>query len=289
MSLAALFYGVILTAKIKRVPWVAEWLLWIAAVVLVLVVAGLYWNHIAFFYVPLGACTFWYAVHQKRRLLAAVCGVAPIAIAFRTGNTLSLIASTLLGLVAGFWLFHSNKSLGRSATSRWTRLVFPIGFLLLLAVLFSTYSPAYETITSTNLTDRFVSKLFLDRGIFWRAAWARIIENPEVVSPAGRPLLVYSSIIGLQEYLSKVHVHNSYLEMLLQTGILGGVIFLILVIRFWLKLRSALLDSVIPIERVFAGAVLITVVVGATTGAYPFDYFVGPWVWLWAGIAIGLS
>ncbi len=289
MSLAALFYGMILTAKIKRVPWVAEWLLRIAAVVLVLVAAGLYWNHIAYFYVPLGACAFWYAVHQKRWLLAAVCGVAPIAIAFFTGDTLTLIASTLLGLVAGFWLFHSNKSLGRSATSRWTRLVFPISFLLLLAVLFSTYSPVYDTSTSTDLTDRFVSKLFLDRGIFWRAAWARVIENPEVVSPAGRPLLVYFPGSGLQDDLWKIHVHNSYLEMLRQTGILGGVIFLILVIRFWLKLRIALLDSVIPIERVFAGAALITVLVGATTDIYPFDFFVGPWVWLWAGIAIGLS
>lgn len=288
MSLVALFYGIILTAKIKRVPWVAGWLLRIAAVVLVLVVTGLYWNHIAFFYVPLAACAFWYAVRQKRLSLAVVCGAAPITIAYSTGDTFTLMASTLLGLVIGFWLFRSNKSVGRSVTSRWTRLVLPVSILLSLVVLFSTYLPAYDTSSETSLTDRFLFKLYTDRGVLWRAAWTKVIENPEVVSPAGGSLLIYSPM-RLQGYLWNVHVHNSYLEMLRQTGILGGVIFLILVIRFWLKLRSALLDSVIPIERVFAGAVLITVLVGATGGMYPFDFFVGPWVWLWAGIAIGLS
>jgi len=170
-----------------------------------------------------------------------------------------------------------------------------LSVLLLGAVAASTYLPALpsmpslSTLPSAGLVNRFLFKLFLDRGVLWRAAWTEVVQNHELLSPAGRPLTVYSPALASQDNQWTVHVHNSYLEMLRETGIVGGIVFLVLVARLWLRLARALLDRMPPLERVFAGAALITVLVGSTTGIFPFDFFAGPWVWSWAGIAVGLS
>jgi ABC-type amino acid transport system permease subunit len=290
MSLAALFYGAIMAEKIKSRVWVMNWLLGIAGLVLVLIAANLYWNHVGFFYVALGGCAFWYVVRRNHWVLVSIFGVAPFMIAFVTQDTLTLIASTVCGLLAGsfLFLFHPNKSIGRSVTSIWTMLAFPISVLLPLAVLISTSYPLYVLNRDASFGSRLMSKFFLDRGTLWRAAWDRETENPEVLSPAGGGLAVNNPTARVEDDLWKVHIHNSYLEMLRQTGILGGAIFLILVGWFWLKLRNALLAPIIPIGRAFAGASLVTILVGATTGLFPFDFHAGPWVWLWAGTAVGL-
>lgn len=292
MSLACLFYGMVVAAKVERAPWVAEWYLWIAIGVLALVESGTYWNHVVFFYITLGACAFWYAVRSRRWLLAVGCALAPFVALF-SEDALTFIAAAVVSLFAGYSWFYSRKRRTKKV-SRWKRMAIPtvvliVSVVLVGAVVFTSYSPDLQIIPTSSLAQRFLFKLYLDRGVLWRAAWSAMAANPELLSPAGRPLLINSPFFSLPDNLWTVHVHNSFLEMARETGIPGGIIFIAIVIRFWRKLRNALFDATVPWVRVFAGATLIAILLGSTTGIWPFDFFAGPWIWLWSGVAIGLT
>jgi hypothetical protein len=291
MALGCAFYGMILAPKIEKMPWVGQWLLRIGIGVLALAAVGLYWNHVVFFYLTLGACAFWYALRERRWFLVAGSLLSPLV---ALGAALTFMGSVILGLVAGHGWFSTRRR--RDKPSKWARVVIPavilLGSLALVgAVLFTSYSPdiAVGDIPSGNLVQYFLFKLYLDRGVLWRAAWQAMVDRPELLSPAGRPLVVISPFFGLDDNLWMVHVHNSFLELPRETGIPGGILFLVLVIRFWQKLRHALAGATIPVVRVFAGTALISILVGSTTGMWPYDFFAGPWIWLWTGIAIGHS
>lgn len=289
-SLAAYFYGYMLSSKLSLANSMLKSMLWIIAIVLALVASALYWNHIAFFYVALGATAFWNVQYRRRSLLAVLLGFAAIATLFGPGDTLTILFLVVGGLFAGFFLFNRNQILGRRVTALWTALVIPLSFVAIVLVLLAKPSPSlWYTTTESSLLERFQFKLYEDRGSLWRAAWERIVEYPEIVSPAGRSLEVDNPRVATGYLVWKVHVHNSYLEILRQTGILGGFIFIVLSMLLWWRLRNTLLQPVSALLRIFGAAALLTIAVGATTGIFPFDFFVGPWVWLWAGIVVGTA
>ncbi len=290
MALAAFFYGADLTPKMRNRFWVMDWLLWIAAVVLALIASGLYWNHIGFLYIALGSVAFWHGGYRNWLPLGLVLGTAAVAFGFVSRSSFTVLALLLTGLLAG-WLFRQKRdSWSRPIIVAWTRLVLPLTLVLAPAALLTgpqaEFSSKHE---GADLVGRLNEKVYSDRAILWRAAWNAIVENPKLVSPAGRALLVDHPITRSGDGYWRVHVHNSYLEILSQTGILGGIVFLALVVGFWWKLGSALLRTRAPIIRSFGAAALVTIPVGAATGIFPFDFQVGPWVWLWAGVTVGLS
>jgi O-antigen ligase len=287
MALATLFFGIIVAGKLKDKFWVVDWLLRIVVFVLLLMLLGLYWNHVGFLYIAIGACSLWLMIRQKRWLLAALCGLSSIHF---TNSTLTIIAIIALGLLSGFFLFSAKKCLHRSMFSAFTALILPFSLFLIVVVLFLPVVFPFNNVgTDTDLKNRIVFKLYKDRGPLWRAAWDTAIIDLSTVSPSGSSLSVDHPMTRSSGNLWNIHVHNSFLEMLRQTGFPGAVVFFIVFLRFWLKLRSALLQPLPPVVLAFGGAALITSAVGATTGLFPFDFHAGPWIWLWAGIAIGLS
>lgn len=288
MALATFFYGLAMAPKFVTRQWVMEWMLWIVGVVLLLLVSGLYWNHIAFFYIGVASFAFWHIKYRRRRLLAVALVVFCVLLVVGPRDTLTILAIVVGGLSAGFFLFHRDRAFARSFTIRWTNLVIPFSFaVIVVAILMTPSTMDWYISRDASVLERLQFKLSIDRGTLWRATWDKIVTNPQLISPAGTPLLVDHPITRYGDGYWRVHIHNSYLEMLRQTGILGGVIFVLLVILLWYRLRDSLFLPFSPTMRLYGGAALITIAIGALTGFFPFDFFAGPWVWLYAGLVAG--
>lgn len=289
MALGCLFYGLIIARAMENKLWVLTWLFRVALFVLLLMFASLYWSHIGFFYVALGATSVLLMVQQKRWLLAMLSST-PVLIVSRGGDTLTMLALILFGLLIGLFFLKSGIWLNRKIFSVGTALIFPLGLLMVVAVLFVPLAtPVGYVSRDADLLSRFIFKLYADRGPLWDAAWKLATSDFSLIIPSGSSLRVESSIINATKELWNIHIHNSFLEMLRQTGFLGAALFLVLFPILWFRLRTALLQP-LPLEiRVFGGAALVASAVGSITGIFPFDFSAGPWIWLFAGITIGFS
>ncbi len=293
MAIGAFFYGLLLFPALQSRLWIAQWLLRIVGIVLIFLASGLYWNHSAYFYVPLGGMIFWMARYRKRFLLSLLLGLATVAILlFSSADTLTILLLVLSSFAIGFLLFQKNQALRHLLMTIWTLLIFPFSLLLVVLALSGPPPPSgWNVNPEANFIERVQFKLYQDRGSLWRATWKLITTDPQLIAPAGRPLSFDHPITRSSEGYWYVHAHNAYLEMFRQTGIIGGIVFIWLVLALWWRSRNLLLkaSALPPLIRAFGWAAMLTIAMVAAIGIAPFDFFAGPWLWLWLGMVTGMA
>ncbi|MBN2788508.1 MAG: O-antigen ligase family protein [Paludibacteraceae bacterium] len=128
-----------------------------------------------------------------------------ISAALLTTSRTPLIAVAIVVLL---FLFRRNKSIGR----------------VFLKVVLLTFFAAIVVFMSGIVTDDFIARLLIvsDRATVYGHALAMIKASPLI----GHGAVLFDSSVGLEKFAS---FHNSYLDITVRHGVLGLLIFLILI------------------------------------------------------------
>ncbi|MFZ3091285.1 MAG: O-antigen ligase family protein [Nitrospirota bacterium] len=193
-------------------------------------------NDIAYVLLSLFPLCFFYIVHKEgflKRLLAIISIGASIILILLTGSRAGII-----GLITIFLLLLFTKL----EKVRW---LYKIAFLIALFILYFLYEDKinierYMTLTEIgsdyNITDEF------GRTQIWKRAYQLITENPLTGVGAN----CFPMALGyLREELFLLPrwqaAHNSYIQIITETGLIGFILFLSLIIfsiRTFLRVKN---------------------------------------------------
>jgi len=287
LAMNGMFYGAILWKKIVGRLWILDWLFRILALSLILYSIGIYWNHIIFYYVTAAGVLFWYCTSERRLAMALICAIAPVTAFFNVGDTLTLYMLYAMGLFVGYFT-KGKGTFGMSLVSKTWAIFLPILTVIPLVIVMLGYSPKFPTIGFEGadlLKTRVEDKLYRDRAILWKEAWESALESNSVIVAAGKPLNLNISELG--SFVQwEVHAHNVFIEMMYQAGYLALFLFILLGGVVWYRMRLALMSEISPLLRAYGTAAFITIGIGGAVGIFPYDFYAGPWVWLWIGMAL---
>ncbi len=136
-----------------------------------------------------------------------------------------------LGFVLGFGLFFLF-SYRQVSLKRWAALLATIIMAVLLATLSAKLNPLS---IDTSLLERFASlqdvdKAGHDRFVIWQPAWRLFLEHPLFGIGLGSYYLAIPPYLHLEDFSAQYYVHNDYLQIALETGLPGLLLFLSLYI-----------------------------------------------------------
>lgn len=142
---------------------------------------------------------------------------------------LTVIFSFILALI-----YFSNKF--QTNTKSFKLYSILMIFLFPIYTMFLTISQQLLPIARAMGSDRFVSKLFEDRGEIWLFTLEMVRNSPFFAVKAGRPVPVVNySILGKSDW--EAGSHNIFLEASRQLGMFSTLIISILLLHLFLKLR----------------------------------------------------
>jgi len=156
---------------------------------------------------------------------------------------LALLLLITLGLLAVQWLLgRRTQPLGWRSVLQWSLGGLLAGLLMLwVAVASNMVTPVYERFTDEMVVLDALAAGDLDavplnnlgsRVISWRAAAHWFLERPVLGwgSQGGKLVMQHTPWITDEPLLSFGHLHSSYIEMLIRYGLLGALIYLVLIV-----------------------------------------------------------
>lgn len=155
-------------------------------------------------------------------------------------------------------LFLISRNLFRSII-----LILFFLFLLLLILPYLDLSNYSIIDRFSVLTDNYqsgnINELGSNRGVIWKRAISQFVENP-----------IFGS--GIEEKISKYVAHNAFIEAFTSTGILGGILFIIIVLR---SLKNALYLIKIKSKASFISFLYISILITSLLSSSIFS----PQIW----------
>jgi hypothetical protein len=260
---------------------------------LILTYLNAFWSHLSFLFLGIGGAFSFYFYFSKG-CFGKLIGVILIFLTLNIGlsSTLTLFLISLLSCILSFLV--NIKKYGfkfQNIIKLFSILMIPLSliFTFIVAYLgfFLNMTFLVDASNQVTITDRVIFKTLIDRLPFWFAAFEQIITGPYFFVPSGRPLYISSVFYG-NDFEWVVGAHNSYLETLRNTGILiGVVIILIYLTAIWNNFK-VLKHSSSRILQSLAISVITVGLIGMTVGDFPVDMTVGFFLWSIAGVNYGL-
>lgn len=226
-----------------------------------------------------------YFMARRRFMEAAVCGIAATVAA--VGMTLTTAGEVVLALGCVALAAPRARALGRWLLRAGIFAAVVLSGVMIWAVVQLRDKTLLEVATrDEGVVAYAVFKLMGDRGPLWMAAVEQITDGPYFVVPAGRPLRPENFDYGGLVYTWEFGAHNSVLELLRNTGLLGGGAALVLIGIAILSAVRLLVETRDDALRGLAAGFLGVAIVGMTTGNYPV-YDEGFFVWAVGGMLAG--
>jgi len=193
-----------------------------------------------------------------------------ICIIFIFGNTFTLKFILIFSILL-VW-FHKEK---KSKTGDIFRL--RINPLLLLVYLFFPIYIVFLTVSQKIMpiaqaigSDRFLSKLFDDRGTIWLFTFNLIRKSNFFFVPAGRDIIIYDyGKIGEMEW--EAGAHNIFLEIARQNGTFVFLILFFLIAVFFREINKTLLFQNKLLLNLSIGFIAVYMVFGLTGNSLVYD------------------
>jgi O-antigen ligase len=242
--------------------------------------------YIVLLYTPLA---LFFLLHRERRRVAmigtAACGVLLFTSASRTVQVVSMLFATVWCL----FFLRGKMRVALIATG-----------LVGVSVLALTENPVRARFQNTigQIEDRQQDKYADDRLAFWAAHWEMFKERPVMGhgnSYTQEYLSPYYARIGLADFEKKYQAHNMFLQVLVNTGIVGALIWSTRLLMLFFA-ASKLLRRKLPGERSFGWAGLATVfavlLAGITQNAFQdsavrFHWAILEGLLLWKAVSQG--
>lgn len=143
-------------------------------------------------------------------------------------------------------------------------LFFPIYIVIL------TVSQKIMPIAQAIGSDRFLSKLFDDRGTLWLFSLDLIQKSNFFIVPAGRDIITYDyGIIGEKEW--GAGAHNIFLEIARQNGTFVFLIIFFLIAVFFREMNKTLLFQNKLLKNASIGFIAVYMVFGLTGNSLIYD------------------
>lgn len=137
-------------------------------------------------------------------------------------------------------------------------------------VVFLTISQKVMPVAQTFASERFLSKLFDDRGLIWTYTIALILKSNVFIVTAGRDIPTFDYWIkGRMDW--GAGAHNIFLEIVRQDGLFVFILlFTILIAVFW-KLQSRLKFIDNTVKNILIGFIAVYMVYGLTNNPLVYD------------------
>ena len=212
----------------------------------------------------------WYEkVKKEQRLLLMLWTLVLVA-----GIALSLMRHLWLGLTATLLvaIAFSPYIYGRALLGYVGRFIFPLVSILVTFFVFLTIVPMSSTSLKFSqglsvIQERFISignqydESLAWRGKVWQSTWTHFQDNPLI--GIGFGVSVPVELGDYHEFVEVRNMHNSWLALLVQTGVIGTLLFLgylvMLLASFW---RLVLTDDTLRQARlVLSGLVFFQALV----------------------------
>jgi O-antigen ligase len=202
---------------------------------------------------------------------------------FITGERMAFLlcvtGSTLVML--GLWLQHKNLR---------RKIVASFGFVLLLIVLVSLNMPEVAQRTIHSLIEKVQHFSNSDYGVVFNAAWAAWQQNFMIGSGFHTYKLACDSLgVLAQSGMNCTHAHNLYLQIGAETGLIGFVLFVALIVSIYDA-------AIVPILRIRAWYWVSLVFVILSVSFWPLiggisilNNWVAALVWLGVGYALTVA
>lgn len=287
-------------------------MLLLAVPLLILAIAGHFFDRILFLYVPLipplaisrlrGRGAGWTLVGVVALGSAVLYGLGfarDIYIDDTAGGVLGTSASTftlngMLVLSLGLTLlaFLPLGSVRRFCSwfLGWPAIAAMVFATATVIVLVPTHRSSGEVLrenpASLRPIERLQRKIFDDRGRIWEAAWDDAITAPLFFKAAGRPMPMITRFGGYMEWTAGAH--NLMLDQLCSNGFFLGSFMLLLAVLSLLAANKVFALTRDGGERALAVAVIATVIVAGVTGHYALSESFTFWFLLSGGVLMAV-
>jgi O-antigen ligase len=174
-----------------------------------------------------------------------------------------------------------------------TRRVFLTGLLISAAFLVASLLMQNAPQTSgTDIVDRIISLQNTDaagksRFVIWRPAWDLFLQSPWTGIGLGTYFLAIPQTLHINDHSAGFYVHNDYLQIALETGIPGFILFLLILLattsRFISSLRVSQNDQPQVLHFLALFAALLTL---AIHSVFTYNLYIMP-IMLIAGLLLG--
>jgi len=207
---------------------------------------------------------------SKERIFWKILSVLMIAIVLLSNSSFTSIIIPLLAMLL-IWFYSVKQRYSKQynafkikSTPLLLYLFFPI------YIVFLTVSQKLMTFAQIIGSDRFLSKLFDDRGSIWIFTIALIQKSNFFIVPAGRDILTLD--YGKKGYSEwGAGAHNIFLEIVRQDGLLVFIIlFIILSSVFW-KLHSHFEFNNNISKNILLAFIAVYMVFGLTGNSLVYD------------------
>jgi O-antigen ligase len=208
-----------------------------------------------------------------------------------------LWVSIFLALVAcGFFLSkQSREYVGKSALRVFLPIFFVIALVIYGGLIFpqSSLSIGMERVTGalnervTSLVDVKADESFSWRGLVWNSAYAEFKHNPLFGFGTGNRIYVEKD--DYRDFIEVRNIHNSYLSILFQLGIIGFAFFAIFVGKNMRKLVKSFGENKFFLYKFSAFGMLLIFLFSFPFQPYLETNLLAVFFWLMLGISRNLG
>jgi hypothetical protein len=289
------FYGVILFKNFKMSNFkmshersILKLFIPLLIIYLLIIFLEVFWSHFGFLLIGLTGAFSIFLLYEKiisYKIIGLFLFSLTVIIILKSSLTLMLI-----GFISILFTLLICNAVGKNYAQRFlvstTKMLLPVSILFTLFVSILSYildiSILVQSEQSHSFMERVLWKTLFDRLPFWSAAFEQIISGPYFLVPSGRPFYINSIFYGTDvEWV--VGAHNSYLEILRNTGLFVGLVILIVYITAINNVLKVLRRSENRLLRTFSSAIISVSIVGLSVGDFPADMTMGFFLWSFAG------
>lgn len=122
------------------------------------------------------------------------------------------------------------------------------------------------------------------RGTLWQAVWSNFLDQPLLGQGLGQK--VFIDMGDYKDYVELRNIHNSFLAILIQLGLVGFVLLIIFVLGQLIKIwRFPVTDSFSAMLRYAFGGIIIFCLIAFLFQPYLEANFFSLWWWIFLGLA----
>jgi hypothetical protein len=192
----------------------------------ILCLAGLVYNHIIFNLLSISAGIGIYFFYKKQFIYSILIFFSIFYTSYNSSLTIAALP------ILGFILFILLKNFNAG------KLVLILGIIIHVYGFFYILNTkvALEKYGNTTVKERIMTKAFGDRLYPWKGALEQIYTSNPFIVPSGRTfeMVTYSDVEKDWEF----GAHNLYLEVFRQVGLFSGLIIILIIVYFLLKLNK---------------------------------------------------
>lgn len=164
--------------------------------------------------IGLGATFAWLMTSQTKRsrIILGILALSILGALLLIGKRAHLIFSFISCLIV-YWTYYSNRKLSRLVKS-----IALILSLVLLFIIFVNFFPALNNTLSRFFSTAEEGDFMMNRDVFYAKAWETFLAHP-----------IFGIGWGKMKSIIDHDVHNVYIQLLAETGIVGTLLFIVLI------------------------------------------------------------